>query len=145
MMMIFARMATISLTHKAWVELMLEIFNQQENDNGDIDIVNGCMKKLQKKGAAAEYILPTGHVPDTPYFFLHQLCSPTKWPQAQQHLSDYFVKNPTSTHAPPPRQVLANDSSSKDDKGKGESSNHQRPVLPAVSKQDSRLPPPHCG
>ncbi len=100
------------------------------------------MKKLQKKDAAAKYILPTGHVSDTPYFFLYQLRSPTKWPQAQQRLSDYFVKNPTPTRAPPPRGALANESSSKYNDSKGESSNHQHPALPAVSKQDSRLPPP---
>jgi hypothetical protein len=40
-------MASISQTHEVWAELMLEIFNQQENDNGDIDkIIDSPIKKL---------------------------------------------------------------------------------------------------
>jgi hypothetical protein len=98
------RMASISQTHGVWAKLILEIFNQQENDNGDIDkIIDGPIKKLQKKGTANDYILPTGHVPDTPYFFLYQLRSPAKWPQTQERLSDYFIKksNPNACPSPP--------------------------------------------
>jgi hypothetical protein len=94
-------MSSISSNHKIWAELMVEILNQEENNSNDIEtVIQGPIKKLKKNDSTADYILPTGYVLSTPYFFTYQLRSPTKWPAVQKKLSDNFEKKSNTDSSP---------------------------------------------